>query len=164
MPSTTLKNLYVASLQKMYTGENKILDALPGMIETTENAGLQQAFQNHRDETADHVKRLEDLLNGVNADLGDAEARGIAGLIAEGEDTIGSNASIEVKEAAMVAVAQQIEHLEIAAYGTLCTYAEMLGRGEDFNQLQQTLDEERHADSKLNELAKEIINGQARGD
>lgn len=158
MQSTNLKDLYVASLKKMYAGEQQIMNALPGMIETTENPNLQQAFRDHMDETADQAKRLGDLINGLNESVEHAQCRGLEGLVAEGEDTIGSNASNEVKEAAIIAVAQQIEHFEIAAYGTLCTYADMLDRREDLDQLQTTLEEEKAADSKLNELAKEVIN------
>lgn len=161
MQSTNLKDLYVAGLKKMHAGEQKILDALPAMAEAADNASLKQAFQDHREETANHAKRLSDLLGGLNESPEGAEARGIAGLIAEGEDTIGSNASSEVKEAAIIAVAQQVEHVEIASYGTLCTYAEMLERNEDVEQLKATLSEEREADSKLNALAKEIVNPQA---
>lgn len=160
MSADNLKDLYVASLQKMYDGERQLVDALPKMADAASTDDLKNAFQDHREETREHQQRLETILESLQQSRS-GDCRGIAALIQEGESTIGSQADDNVKDAALIAVAQQAEHFEIATYGTLCSYAEMLGREDDLRLLQDTLQEEKSADDKLKDIAERVVNPNA---
>jgi len=148
-----LKALYIDQLRQLHSAETQITDALPKMIEKASDSQLKQALETHLRETRGHVTRLERILQQVMGKVDAKKSKGIAALITEGEDVI-TDAKVEpVRDAGIIAAAQKVEHYEMAAYGTVRTYAEILGLTEQADLLEQTLDEEKHADAVLTQIS-----------
>lgn len=148
-----LKALYIDQLRQLHSAETQITDALPKMIEKASDSQLKQALETHLRETRGHVTRLERILQQVMGKVDAKKNKGIAALITEGEDVI-TDAKVEpVRDAGIIAAAQKVEHYEMAAYGTVRTYAEILGLTEQADLLEQTLDEEKHADAVLTQIS-----------
>jgi len=156
MELQSLRELFLTELQELYFAEKQITAALPRMAKAASSRALRKAFKSHLNETEGHVERLEKIFDelGVSASAGDSE--GIEGLIRDTERLISEDAEPEVLDAGLIAAAQKVEHYEMAAYGTVRTYAELLGRKDIAKLLQRTLDEEKQADRKLNAIAAEI--------
>ena len=153
-----LMDLYVDELKDVYNGEEQLLRALPKMAETAEHPELRQAFENHRTMTEEQVRRLETIFDDLKLPHSGKRCRGMEGLVEEGKELMEQEADPDVKDAAMIASAQRIEHYEIAAYGTLRTYAQQLGLKEHARLLQQTLDEEGETDKLLTRIAESRVN------
>ena len=148
-----LKALYIDQLRQLHSAETQIADALPKMIEKASDSQLKQALETHLQETRGHVTRLERILQQVMGKVDAKKNKGIAALITEGEDVI-TDAKVEpVRDAGIIAAAQKVEHYEMAAYGTVRTYAEILGLTEQADLLEETLDEEKHADAVLTQIS-----------
>ena len=156
MELQSLRELFLTELQELYFAEKQITAALPRIAKAASSRALRKAFKSHLNETEGHVERLEKIFDelGVSASAGDSE--GIEGLIRDTERLISEDAEPEVLDAGLIAAAQKVEHYEMAAYGTVRTYAELLGRKDIAKLLQRTLDEEKQADRKLNAIAEEI--------
>jgi len=156
MELQSLRELFLTELQELYFAEKQITAALPRMAKAASFRALRKAFKSHLNETEGHVERLEKIFDElvVSASAGDSE--GIEGLIRDTERLISEDAEPEVLDAGLIAAAQKVEHYEMAAYGTVRTYAELLGRKDIAKLLQRTLDEEKQADRKLNAIAEEI--------
>jgi ferritin-like metal-binding protein YciE len=154
-------DLLLEQLQDLYDAEQRLVKALPKMAAAAHNSALKSAFQDHLRETEGQVARLEQVfqLLGKTAKAKTCEA--MKGLIAEGSEVISATGDADVKDAALIAAAQRVEHYEIAGYGTVRTFAERLGRQDVARILQQTLDEEGAADKKLTALAEQSINPKA---
>jgi ferritin-like metal-binding protein YciE len=149
----SLRKLYVDQLEQLYSAETQITKALPKMIDEATDPDLKNALQTHLQETDGHVSRLERILNQSQGSVDSKKCKGMAALITEGEDIIKDTADEPVRDAGIIAAAQKIEHYEIAAYGTVRTFAELLGNEEDATLLEQTLEEEKHADAVLTGIA-----------
>ena len=148
-----LKALYIDQLRQLHSAETQITDALPKMIEKASDFQLKQALETHLQQTRGHITRLERILQQVMGKVDAKKNKGIAALITEGEDII-TDAKVEpVRDAGIIAAAQKVEHYEMAAYGTVRTYAEILGLIEQADLLEQTLDEEKHADAVLTQIS-----------
>lgn len=158
---SSLDDLFVHELQDMYNAENQILKALPKMAKAATNPHLKDAFEQHLRQTETHVERLEQVFKLLGVPTHGKTCDGMAGLIKEGSKLMEEEAEPEVLDAALISAAQKVEHYEIASYGCLCTYAEMLGYDQAHDLLGDTLDEEETTDQKLTELAESIINPQA---
>ena len=158
---SSLDDLLVHELQDIYNAEGQILKALPRMAKAASNPDLKAAFEEHRSQTEGQVKRLEQVFKLLGHPVKGKKCEGMAGLIEEGKKVMQEDAEPEVLDAALIAAAQKVEHYEIAAYGCLCTYAEMLGYQEAHELLGQTLDEEETTDEKLTALAESVINVEA---
>ena len=159
MKLESLRELFIEELQDLYSAERMILKALPKMVEKATNASLRDAFEQHRIQTEGHVRRLDqifDQLKDTDIDREDKKCKGMEGILKESEDLLKEEAEPEVHDAGMIAAAQRAEHYEIAAYGTVRTYASLLGNQSWAQLLQQTLDEEKQTDQKLNDLAERI--------
>jgi ferritin-like metal-binding protein YciE len=158
MKPKNLQDLLLENVRDLYDAEKQLLKALPKMADAAEAAQLKEAFEQHLGETRDHVSRLEQVF----AELGHAargkKCKAMAGLIEEGSETVDLDADPEVKDAALIASAQRVEHYEIAGYGCVCTWADLLGLKEVKKLLGATLDEEKNADSLLSSLAEGSIN------
>ena len=157
MKLESLQELFIEELQDLYSAENMILKALPKMIDEASSPELKGAFTQHLEQTRTQVQRLDqifDQLEGV--DRKDKKCKGMKGIIDDAEDFLGEDAGPEVLDAGMIAGAQKVEHYEIAGYGTVRTYANLLGRRDWAQLLQQTLDEEKQTDVKLNQLAEHL--------
>jgi ferritin-like metal-binding protein YciE len=158
---SSLDDLLVHELQDIYNAEGQILKALPKMAKAATNSDLRTAFEEHRIQTEGHVKRLEEVFKLLGLPAKGKKCDGMAGLIEEGKKTIEQDAEPAVLDAALIAAAQKVEHYEIAAYGCVCTYAEMLGLDQIHELLGQNLDEEETTDQRLTALAEVVINPDA---
>ncbi|HEX2330403.1 MAG TPA: ferritin-like domain-containing protein [Candidatus Angelobacter sp.] len=157
MKLESLQELFVEELQDLYSAENQIIEALPDMIEEASSPELKKALNDHLEQTRGQVKRLDqifDQLKGVDRE--DKSCKGMEGIIEDNQELLETDAEPEVLDAGMIAGAQRVEHYEIAGYGTVRTYAQLLGRKEWAQLLEQTLQEEKQADQLLNQLAGRI--------
>jgi len=153
MQLNSLKDLYVEELRDLYSAETQLVNALPKMAQAASSSDLKQAFQNHLDETRTQKQRLEQIFSEMGASPQGKTCEAMQGLIKEGEDVIQSMGDPQVKDAALIAAAQRVEHYEIAGYGVVRTFADELGFSNAKSLLQKTLDEEGSADKKLTSIA-----------
>lgn len=161
MPLDSLERLFVEELRDTYHAEKQLLRALKKMADNASDEELSQAFEQHRGETEEHVARLEKVFDALDLKPRGKVCEGMKGIIEEGEDMMEEDGDEAVLDAAMIAGAQRVEHYEMAAYGTLRHYASRLGHSEAEKLLAQTLEEEKAADAKLNEIAKRLVNPRA---
>jgi ferritin-like metal-binding protein YciE len=162
MKLESLRELLIKELQDLYSAENMIVKALPKMVEKASSPDLKNAFNQHLEQTRTHVMRLEQIFRQIRgADREDKKCKGMEGIIKENEETLKQDAEPEVRDAGIISGAQRVEHYEIATYGTVRTYAQLLGEQQWAQLLQQTLDEEKQTDQKLSGIA-ERINVEAR--
>jgi len=152
----SLQDLYLEQLKDLHSAERQIIEALPKMIEQTTHAELRKGFEKHLDQTKEHLRRLEQIGQRSGQKLSGHKCKGMEGLLEEGAELMEKRADSDVLDAALIAAAQRVEHYEIAGYGTVRTYADLLGRKDWAQLLQQTLDEEKQADQKLTQLASHI--------
>ncbi len=145
--------LFIFELRDLYSAENQLLKALPKMVEAATNTELKEAFSAHLQETKMQVDRLKAIFSSLQQDSSGEECQAMKGLIQEGAEIIKSNFSPLVKDAALIAAAQRIEHYEIAGYGVAKTFAKHLDLSEAASLLKETLSEEGGADKKLTSIA-----------
>lgn len=158
----TLKDLYVEQLKDLYSAETQLVQALPKMAAAASDAQLKQGFERHLDQTKVQVQRLEGLFKDLNEEPGGHTCKAMQGLIAEGEEMIREDAVPAVKDAGLIAAAQRVEHYEIAGYGTVVRYAEVLGLPQHMTQLRTTEQEEKDTDLTLTSAANTINQKAAR--
>lgn len=156
-----LKDLLEHEIQDLYSAESQMIDALPDMEKAASNSKLKKAFESHLKETKKQKERLEKVAELLGISPKGEKCKGMEGLVKEGKKMIEEDASPEVKDAGLIGAAQRVEHYEIAGYGTACTFAKMLGEKEVADLLGQTLEEEKSADEKLNDIALEKVNESA---
>ncbi len=156
MKANSLQELYVDELKDLYDAENQIIKALPKMIDAASSEELQSALSEHLEITREQARRIEQIFETMGEKLKAEKCKGMEGLIKEGSDIISEDMDENVKDAAIISAAQKVEHYEMAGYGTVRTWAGLLGQDEAEELLQQTLDEEKEADEKLNGLAEQI--------
>ncbi len=157
MKIENLHQLFVDELEDLYDAEKRIIDALPDMAEKAASVDLRNAFEDHLRETREHQRRLDQIFDQLrDVDREGKTCKGIEGIIKENEKLMKDAKDPDVRDAGMIAGAQRVEHYEISAYGTARTYAQLLGRTDWAQLLQRTLDEEKNADRKLNQLAERI--------
>ena len=161
MKLETLHDLYVDQLKDLYSAEQQILRALPKMSEAATSPKLAKAFRDHVEETKDQVARLDKIFKGLGVSPRGKTCKGMKGLLEEGKEIVEGEAEPTVKDAALIAAAQRVEHYEMAGYGCVRTFARLLGEDSAADMLQQTLDEEGAADKKLTKLAETVINAEA---
>ena len=157
----TLNDLFVHTLRDIYYAEKQIVKSLPEMIEKANDAALKRGFKTHLDETQNHVARLEEVFRMHGVEVKGIDCPAIDGIIEEAEDVAGEVADKAVMDAALIAAAQAVEHYEMTRYGTLIAWAKQLGRADSARLLEQNLEEEKAADSKLTALAESNINRKA---
>jgi ferritin-like metal-binding protein YciE len=160
MEIDSLRKLYVEELKDLYSAEKQILQALPRMAKKASNPQLKAGFEEHLRQTEEQVKRLDRIFEGLGKSPRGKKCKGMEGLIEEGKEVMQEDMDEETRDAALIAAAQKVEHYEMAGYGTVRTYAQLLGENEAARLLQQTLDEEGATDKKLTALA-EAINVEA---
>jgi len=153
----SLKELFIEELRDLYDAENQLTKALPKMAEGSSSPELREAFEEHLEQTRNHVSRLEKVFAGLGEKPKAEKCKGMEGLIKEGSELLKEDDfDSEVKDAAIIGAAQKVEHYEIAGYGTVRTFAELLGEDEAVSLLEETLEEEKETDQKLTELADQI--------
>jgi ferritin-like metal-binding protein YciE len=161
MKLDTLKKLYVEELRDVYNAENQLLKALPKMAKGASSDELKQAFETHLEQTKGHVERLDEIFEALGEKATGKTCKAMQGLIEEGSEMLEEEGEESVIDAGLIGAAQRVEHYEIAAYGTLRGFAELLGEEEAVELLQQTLDEEGETDKLLTDLAEDIVNPEA---
>lgn len=161
MSLDSLEKLFLEELKDIYNAEKQILRALPKMAKAAGSPDLQQAFTKHLKETEGQVQRLERVFQELGQSARGKTCKGMQGLLEEGKEVLEKEGETAVIDAALIASAQRVEHYEIAVYGCLRTYAQLLGHSQAGQLLQQTLQEEEATDKKLTELAEAGINDAA---
>jgi ferritin-like metal-binding protein YciE len=156
MKPNSLQELYVEQLRDLYDAEQQIIKALPDMIEAASSEDLKDALTEHLDVTKTQASRLETIFSEMGETGKGEKCKGMKGVLEEGSDLVESVENPDLRDAAIIASAQRVEHYEMAGYGSARAYAELLGQTEASQLLQQTLDEEKEADETLTELATEI--------
>jgi ferritin-like metal-binding protein YciE len=163
MKENQLRELYVEQLRDLYSAETQLVKALPKMAEAATSEQLRTGFQQHLTQTQEHVRRLETIFEKLSEKPTGQKCKGMEGLIKEGREVIEDEEfEAELKDAALIAAAQRVEHYEIAGYGTVRTFANLLEDDEALELLEKTLDEEKETDQKLTEIA-ESANVEAQG-
>jgi ferritin-like metal-binding protein YciE len=152
----SLRDLYHNQLRMLLSTEQQIVDALPTMIEKATDPQLIQAFQSHLQETRVHVTRLQDILRQENREVDAIKCKVLSALVTEAEDMIKDATDLTVRDVALIAAAQRVEHYEIASYGAVRRWAQILGRQGQAALLDQTIKEEGHADHLLTSIADRV--------
>lgn len=147
-----LKDLYIHELRDIYNAETQIINALPKLVKAASHDMLRNAFEEHLKVTREQKSRLDKIFQSLNVSSSGEKCEGMEGLISEGEELL-QNGSSSILDAALISAAQRVEHYEMAAYGTARTLAEKLGRSDDVELLQQTLDEEGETDHELTDIS-----------
>src|SRR6266508_3697584 len=145
------------TLKDLYSAEKQIIKALPKMVKAATNKQLAAGFEEHFEQTKEHVARLEKILTSHDESTRGPKCEGMEGLLKEGEEMIKENADEEVRDAGLIAAAQRVEHYEMAGYSCARTYAELLGDTDGAQLLQTTFTEESDTDKKLTTWAKSAI-------
>jgi ferritin-like metal-binding protein YciE len=157
----TLHDAFMDELRDTYDAEKQLTKALPKMAKAANSPELKEAIENHLEETRQQVQRLEQVFATIEEKARGKHCEGIAGIIEEGQTVMQEEYDEATADALLIAAAQRAEHYEMAAYGTLVAWARAMGHDDAADLLQETLDEEKAADEKLNELAEGGINEQA---
>ena len=152
----TLRELYVVQLRKALNMEKQIVDSLPTMIEKSSQPELANAFRTHLEESKEQYGRLERILNATDGEISDKKCSVASALISEGQSDISDAGNPQVRDVVLIAAGNQIEHHEIAVYGTLIAWAQALGEDKHAVTLSRSLEEEKHADKVLTQLAEQI--------
>jgi ferritin-like metal-binding protein YciE len=156
-----LEQLFYHEIQVLWSAEKMLVEAMPRMIEKAKHPALKQSLALHLAETDQHKVALENICKQFGINPGGDFNPGMKGILEEGEKVMAKDATDEAMDAALIAGAQKVEHYEISGYGSAAYYAEMLGYEAIAARLRLTLQEEQQADTKLNFLAKNVINDRA---
>src|ERR1700690_2153263 len=156
MSHGNLKSLYVDELRDLYSSEQQLIKALPKMAKAVNSDELRKGFEEHLQQTRQQATRLEQILSALGDPVKGKKCKGMAGIVAEGGEMMSEDFEGGLMDAALISAAQRVEHYEIAAYGAVHAYAELMGESEAASLLQQTLDEEKETDQKTTGLSKEI--------
>lgn len=152
----SLRDLYRNQLRMLLSTEQQIVDALPNMIEKATDTQLKQAFQSHLQETRVHVTRVQQILREELREAEPIKCKVLSALVTEAEDMVKDASDLSVRDVALIAAAQRVEHYEIASYGAVRRWAEILGEAEQAALLNQTIQEEGHADHLLTSIAERV--------
>lgn len=161
MKLNTLADLLLHELKDLYSAETQLTKALPKMAKAATNPDLRAGFEEHLEQTRNHVARLDAIGEKLGARLTGHKCQAMEGLIKEGAELIGEDADESVRDAGLIGAAQRVEHYEMAGYGTARTLAMQLGHSEIADLLEETLEEEKDTDAKLTELAESAVNLEA---
>jgi ferritin-like metal-binding protein YciE len=151
-----LRNLYYNQLQMLLSAEQQITEALPKMASKATDPQLTKAFETHMEETRTHVTRLEQILNSTQGEAKSVKCKVLATMVTETEDMIKDAADDAVRDAVLITAAQRVEHFEIACYGTVRRWAQLIGENSQAEILNQTLQEEGHADHLLTQISERV--------
>jgi len=158
---TSLDDLYLEMIRDLYNAEQQLTKALPKMAKAATDERLSEAFTNHLSQTETHVERLEKVFKSLGVAARGKKCAAMEGLIEEGKEALEEEMEPQVLDAALIAAAQKVEHYEIASYGTVCVWAEMLGYDDQVELLTETLNEEKETDELLTEIAESSVNAAA---
>jgi ferritin-like metal-binding protein YciE len=156
MKIQSLRDLYIDQLKDLYNAETQLIKALPKMAKAASSGELKEAFEDHLDQTKQHAVRIETIFEQLGETAKGKKCKAMEGLVKEGGEVIGEDMAEGIKDTAIIAAAQRVEHYEIAGYGCVRAYATRLGDEDAATLLGQTLDEEKEANEKLNGIAKKL--------
>jgi ferritin-like metal-binding protein YciE len=157
MEPNALRELYIDELRDIYNAENQLVKALPKMAKAATSEALRAGFEEHLEQTKGHVQRLDQIFSSLGEKPSGKKCKGMEGLIEEGQEMIEEEElEGEALDAGIISAAQRVEHYEIAAYGCVRTYANLLGEKKAVSLLEETLQEEKETDEKLTDLAESI--------
>jgi ferritin-like metal-binding protein YciE len=156
-----LKDLYLQELKDIYSAESQILKALPKMADAASSPQLKESFQLHLEQTKNQIERLNKIFESLGVAIKSKKCEGMEGIIEEGSEVLEMKGDPTVKDAALIACAQKVEHYEISSYGTVRTFAKMLGEQQAASLLDETLAEEKETDKLLTKMAEKGINKSA---
>ncbi len=156
MKVESLRDLYLEQLQDLYNAEQQLIKALPKMAKAANSEDLKAAFEEHLEKTRGHAQRIETICEQMSEKPTGKKCKAMEGLVKEGSEVIDEDMVEGIKDAALIAAAQRVEHYEIAGYGCVRAYATKLGDTEAANLLEQTLQEEKEADETLNGIAEQL--------
>lgn len=159
-----LEDLFYHELKDLYSAESQLIEALPKMAEEANDKQLRSSFEKHLEQTKQQRERLVEITKMLNIDPEGHKCKAMEGLIKEGSSMIDEKANPDTKDAGLIAAAQRIEHYEISGYGTARHFARMLNQNKVADMLEETLNEEKATDEKLNDLAIEKINKRAQAE
>lgn len=151
-----MRDLLIDELRDLHNAESQLVKALPKMAKAAANEELKEGFQEHLEQTKEHVDRLERCFKILGANAKGKTCHAMKGLVEEGKEAIETEAPEMIRDANLIGAAQRVEHYEIAAYGTARAFAETLGETKIADLLQDTLDEEGETDKKLTAIAEQI--------
>jgi len=151
----SLDDLFLHELKDVYDAEHQVVKALPKMAKAATSSDLQKGFEEHLEQSKGHIERLKQAFDLLGRKPARETCAGMKGIIEEGQKVLEEEMSDDVRDAALIAAAQRVEHYEMAGYGTLRTYAHLLGHSDIAQLLQETLDEEEITDKKLSQIANE---------
>ncbi len=154
--NSTLKELYADELRDLYDAENQLVKALPKMASKAKSGELRSGIEQHLEQTKGHARRIEQIFESMGESVKGKKCKGMQGIISEGSEALREGYEGAVRDSAIIGSAQRVEHYEIAAYGTVREFAELLGETEAVSLLDQTLEEEKETDRKLTEVAHTI--------
>jgi ferritin-like metal-binding protein YciE len=149
----TLDDVFREQIADLYSAEQQLIEALPKVAAAANSTDLRTALESHLEETRGHAARLEQIFADLGGHVPPEHCKGMEGLIEEGDEIASASGDPDARDAALIAAAQRVEHYEIAGYGTARTLADQLGQTKARDLLDQTLDEESSADSKLTKIA-----------
>ena len=150
----TLRETFLEELADIYDAEKQLIKALPKMAKAAQNDQLREGFEEHLQQTEEHARRVEQVFERFGEKAKAKRCKAMLGLLEEGQELIKEKAG----DAALICAAQKVEHYEIAAYGSLKSWAEFLDENEAAELLEETLEEEKETDQKLTEVAEEVVN------
>ena len=156
MAMQTLKELFVDKLKDVYDAERRITRALPKIIKAANDEDLSRTLEEHLQQTEGHIERLDRVFEGIGESPGRKPCHGMMGILEEGDELLDKDSPEAVMDAGLIAAAQSVEHYEITAYGCLKTWANHLDMKDEANLLDETLEEEKDADEKLNRIASTV--------
>lgn len=158
MPNAHLHELFIDELRDILGAEKQLLKGLKKLAASAEGETLKKAFQEHHTQTEGHIERLKDVFKSINRSPRGKTCKAMKGLLNEADEIIEDFEDKAAQDAALIAAAQKVEHYEIASYGCLVTYARLMEHKEAEKLLSQTLEEEKHTDKKLTEIAMQKSN------
>lgn len=153
---STLENVFVEELRDVLHAEKQLTKALPKMARAASNERLREAFQEHLEQTKGQIERIEQAFESLEIKPRAKKCAGMEGLIEEGSEHLEEDAEPEALDAMLIAAAQKVEHYEIAAYGSLCTWGEVLGYDDATKLLKENLSEEKETDALLTKISREV--------
>ena len=156
-----LNDLFLDTLKDIYFAEKQIVKTLPKLAKKAQSGELKEAFETHRQQTEEHIERLEQVFKMIGKSARSTECKAIEGILAEGDEVVEMFADTKALDAGMISAAQAVEHYEMARYGALVTWAEELQMDDAAKLLRQTLEEEKQTDELLSDLAENEVNQQA---
>jgi ferritin-like metal-binding protein YciE len=156
MAEKNLKLVFVDKLRDLYNAEQQLIKALPKMAKAATSEELRNGFEGHLEQTKEHATRIEKIFSAMGEPVKGKKCKGMEGIVAEGAEVMSEDYEGAVMDAAIITAAQRVEHYELAAYGSVHAFAELMGESEAASLLEQTLEEEKEIDQKLTSLSEQI--------